>query len=827
IGGAVGAALSLRHWDPLLCVLFAGLVGAGAAVIVGLPALRIRGLYLAVTTLAFSVFTSAWLLTPDTLHWLPNNSQFLDRNPAFGRIDISTERRFYYFCLVCLLLGMAMARGLRNSRTGRALIGIRDNERGAQSYGVNAVRVKLTAFAVSGFLAASAGVLYVLSQQALGTARFQPGESLRVFTMVVIGGMGSIPGAIIGSLYLNGTQWFVDILPSSGASRTVFSFLGTGVGLIVVLLVLPGGLGDLLFRCRDRFLRAVAGRRGLAVPSLTADAAEGGADRDRRPPALTEGEAAPGALRLTGIEAGYDGVQVLFGVDLEIGDGEIVALLGTNGAGKSTVLRAITGLTPPSAGHVVYDGVTLNGLAPDQILKAGVAQVPGGRGIFPSLTVADNLRMATWLFRRDASAVREGIDDAYRRFPVLQEKADVIAGDLSGGQQQMLTLAQTFMTKPRMILIDELSLGLAPVVVEELIGAVRQLRDEGTSIVLVEQSVNVALTVADRAYFMEKGEVRFEGPTADLLDRPDVLRSVFVEGALAAGGEAPAAAPAAARRGVATKDRPVVLSVEGIARSFGGVTAVDDVSFELRQGQILGIIGPNGAGKTTVFDLISGFTPVEHGSIHLRGVDVTRFGPDVRARMGLGRSFQDARLFPGLTVSETIMLAFEREIRIKDPIAALVNLPAVSLEEQAIARRVDELVELLGLGAFRDKFVAELSTGSRRIVDLACVMAHRPDVLLFDEPSSGIAQRETEALGPLIQRIQRETGASILVIEHDMPLISAVSDEMIAMHLGAVMLRGKPKAVLNDDRVIETYLGGHQDIIHRSGLSTAATSAPS
>jgi ABC-type branched-subunit amino acid transport system ATPase component len=170
-----------------------------------------------------------------------------------------------------------------------------------------------------------------------------------------------------------------------------------------------------------------------------------------------------------------------------------------------------------------------------------------------------------------------------------------------------------------------------------------------------------------------------------------------------------------------------------------------------------------------------------------------------------------------LTVRETIALALERHVDVRDPVAAALNLPVVGDSERQLMVRVEELIEMMGVGAFADKFVGELSTGSRRIVDLACVLAHEPDVLLFDEPSSGIAQRETEALGPLLLRIREQTGASLLVIEHDMPLITTVSDRILALDLGRTVVEGTPDAVVNDPRVIASYLGSTHEVINRSG----------
>src|SRR5581483_6245642 len=225
--------------------------------------------------------------------------------------------------------------------------------------------------------------------------------------------------------------------------------------------------------------------------------------------------------------------------------------------------------------------------------------------------------------------VQARIDRVLELFPRLRERWDQMAGNLSGGEQQQLGLGMAFVAKPRVLIIDELSLGLAPTIVEQLLKIVRAIHEQGCTIILVEQSVNVALTIASRAYFMEKGEVRFSGPTEELLERGDILRSVFLEGAASGKGSKSrtktAAAPA---KKVADSAEPPVLDVSGLTRRFGGITAVDDVSFTLGPHEILGLIGPNGAGKTTIFDLISGLLPIDGGRIVFSGADVTGWGPD-------------------------------------------------------------------------------------------------------------------------------------------------------------------------------------------------------
>jgi ABC-type branched-subunit amino acid transport system ATPase component/predicted MFS family arabinose efflux permease len=566
-----------------------------------------------------------------------------------------------------------------------------------------------------------------------------------------------------------------------------------GLFLLVPMLIIGG-------------LFLVTGAPGVERDIRAAQAADAAEERARAN--------ASALLICRGVEVAYGGVQVLYDVDLDVARGEIVALVGTNGAGKSTLLRAIAGISEASAGAIFLDGRDITHLPPHAIAAGGVVSMPGGAAVFPALTVAENLRAAAWTMRHDDSTSDQRTEEVLSFFPVLRERWTAQAGSLSGGEQQMVGLAQALLMTPKLLLVDELSLGLAPAVVEQLLGVLRRLNESGTTIVLVEQSLNVALTIADRAVFMEKGEIRFDGPTEELLARPDLVRSVFMGGA--AGGTR-----MVGKRPAVTAAAPALV-VDDLAVSFGGVTALAGVDLEVLPGEVLGIIGPNGAGKTTLFDCVSGFVSPDRGGVTVTGNDVTDLSPDRRARLGLGRSFQNARLFPALTVRENLAVALERKT-MRNPLLAAAWAPQVRASERRIARQVDRLVDLLGLGGYADSTLAELSTGSRRAVDVACIIALEPTVLLLDEPSSGLAQAETEALGPLLSRIVRETGCAMVVIEHDIPLVAALSDRMLAMEAGAVIVTGTPQQVRSDPRVLTSYLAASDDVVQRSGRMSALT----
>jgi branched-chain amino acid transport system permease protein len=284
LGAAVGGLLTDdRGWDLGIAMLVAGFAGGIAAVVVGYPALRRRGMTLAVSTLAFALFVSSYLLNRSIFDWLPGKT--IGAPTLFGSIDVDTETRLFYVSLATLVLALMMVTGLRRSRTGRVLIAIRENERAARAYGINTIRTTMAAFAMSGFLAAVAGSLYVHQRGGLSADPYLPQRSLELFSMVVIGGLGSLPGALLGATYVQGVDFFLPI---------EWRFLASGGGLLLILLIFPAGLGAVMAELRDIALRWVAKRRNLVVPSLVADVrVPDESEQDRLPSALDEAASPP------------------------------------------------------------------------------------------------------------------------------------------------------------------------------------------------------------------------------------------------------------------------------------------------------------------------------------------------------------------------------------------------------------------------------------------------------------------------------------------------------------------------------------------------------
>ncbi len=302
-------------------------------------------------------------------------------------------------------------------------------------------------------------------------------------------------------------------------------------------------------------------------------------------------------------------------------------------------------------------------------------------------------------------------------------------------------------------------------------------------------------------------------------------RSALIDWAEPRFGVAPAPTerPATIRTGRADRTAAIrtgdLLVTHEITVRFGGNTAVDQVSLRVGIGEIVGLIGTNGAGKSTVMNAISGLVPAS-GAVTLFGADVTGLGPATRARRGLGRTFQSATLFPELTVLETVQVALRSQHR---------GRAAGGRGERRLVAEASEIIGFLGLGRYAPVPTSDLSTGTRRIVELAVLLALDARVLLLDEPTAGVAQRETEAFGPLIVGLRRELDAAVLIVEHDMPLITSISDRLYCMEAGAVIAEGPPDVVRRDPRVVASYLGTDERAIaveRRGSRARALTSCP-
>jgi len=526
-----------------LALILGALIACIVATLVGLGALRVRGLLLAASTLAFAIAAQDYIFRRPILS-LGQSTVRLPRSPL-GPFDLRINNRGYYlFVLAVLAIFLLVLSRLRRSGIGRSIIGVRENENGAAALTVSPAKAKLTAYALGGFISGLGGALLGALVVTIGYSErfFTVEDSLALVSMAVIGGLGSLAGAVMGAAWVIG-------LPAFWPSNNVVPLFTSSIGLLLILLYIPGGFTQIAYWCRDELLRRVERRLPPVPPKASAE--------------------------------------------------------------------------PPAS-----------------------------------------LSLAVSADRRRTNA-------------------------------------------------------------------------DGSA-----------------------------------------------------------------------------LSTTDLTVTFGGLTAVNGVDFTAQPGEVIGLIGANGAGKSTLLNAIGGFVP-STGLVELLGHDVSRLAAFKRARLGLGRTFQAATLFPELTVREVVELALEARHPSSFWSTALF-LPASTRLERRRRLEAAELIDFLGLGRYADRFVAELSTGTRRIVELASVLAVAPRVICLDEPTAGVAQREAEAFGPLIKRIQAELDATLIVVEHDLPLILAISDRVYCLEAGLVIATGDPDEVRANPLVVASYLGTDDRTIMRS-----------
>lgn len=571
------------HWTLPAILLVAGVIGAAVMVLVGVPALRVGGLALAVTTMGFAVITDDWLLRQS---WAGNTSPFAPVVPAKLGPGLGTPTSMlsiYYVALAVLVLVAAGASALRRLGPGRVVVAVRDNELVAASFGINPASVKLAILAVSGFFAATGGVLWAEAWRTVSTDQFTPDLSVAIIALPVIGGLGSVGGAVAAAVALYMSTFFIGdhvtgIFGNFGHNIGFLLFLA-GMGQVGILLQYPRGIAGAAQSWWQRYL-------------------------DRRAQLVSQ---------------------------------------------WSSPVR----MTPIST--------------------------PAG-GARPADSVSD-------------------------------------AGRESATRRRVATAA-------------------------EAVGALN--------------------------------------------------------------GGAP------------TEDRLPILTTREVEVRFGGVVALDRPAIEVYPGEIVGLIGPNGAGKTTLINVISGVLRPEGGSVQISGREIADLPADFRSAFGIARTFQDARLFGGLTVTETIQtaIAYRRKVGV---VSALVYAPWARVTENQSRRAAQAMLERFGLTPWADTLTSELSTGTRRICDLAAQVATEPSLLLLDEPTAGVAQREAEAFGPLLRRIRQELDCSVLIVEHDMPLLMGLCDRVYAMEAGRVIAEGNPDEIRHNPLVVASYLGSNDVAVGRSG----------
>ncbi|WP_432841667.1 ATP-binding cassette domain-containing protein [Dactylosporangium sp. CA-092794] len=525
-------------------------------------------------------------------------------------------------------------------------------------------------------------------------------------------------------------------------------------------------------------------------------------------PVRKAGEA---VLEVRNLAVRYGSVAALRGVDVKVQAGEIVALLGPNGAGKSSLARAITGMLPQYGGTLVSGAVVVRGTEvhrrpPSAIVKAGVSQVLEGRQTVMELTVEENLRIGGYTRRRGGGSA-DVLEHVLDLFPVLRQRLRDRAGYLSGGEQQMLVIGRALMQEPTVLVLDEPGLGLSPKMAAHIYRLIRQINEQGTSILLIEQNANAALAVSHYAYLLDSGRTQLEGSAAQVSGDEHVKNAYLGVGEGAQSYRAVLGLGGADEAPVPEVPGPADgLVVSGLGLRIGGINALSDVSFSVGAGEFFAVIGPNGAGKTSLLNSLSGFYRPQQGNIAFGGTPLLGKSPSKIARLGIARTFQNLALFGQLPVIDNVMVGRER-FRRSGALAGAVWLGKSRREELRSREICSELIDLMGLGKVRNLPVGSLSYGQRKRVELARALASEPRLLLLDEPVAGMNFDETAELASYVLRAREEMRFAVLLVEHDLHLIMDIAERVLVLDFGQPIALGTPQAVRADPAVVAAYLG--------------------
>ena len=515
--GAYMAAKAVgHHWAMPAVLMVAGISTAVLAVVIGLQALRFKGLFLAVATLTFAVVAPTWLFRQGFIAEKDTgNAQILPeyiRLPGIGTVD--SRRQLYYLALLVAVLVVLSLRALRASGAGRALLAVRDNPMAASAHGLPPLAVKVVALAVSGFFAGVAGGLWAMAQGNFSFQAFDPSLSLTMLALAIVGGLGTLHGPIIGAFLVFAWPY---LLPDQ--NTPAIRAISSGVLLLVVLLFIPGGVAALLERSR------------LAVLSFI--------ERGLPPRAFGKVEGAP-PLRVHELSIQFGGIHALERVTLEVGKGEIVGLIGGNGAGKSTLMNCVSGHLSPQSGRIEVFGQDVTGLAPEYRPALSLARTFQDARLYPGLTVresvlvaldtsdrsgtASSLVAAPWV-RMSERRKRAEVDVILERLGLL-DRGDALINELSTGMRRLCGLATVIATRPGLVLLDEPTAGIAQREAEAFAPLLRSLRDDlGCAVLIVEHDMPMLMGLCDRIFCLENGAVIAEGTPAEVQANPHVIAS--------------------------------------------------------------------------------------------------------------------------------------------------------------------------------------------------------------------------------------------------------------------------------------------------------------
>ena len=761
---AVAILTSKAGWSFWAALPAAGALAGLTGLVLAAPALRVRGPYLAMVTIAFGFIVEHGAVEWRGLTGGANGIMGFPMPSLAGMAFGGREIAWLALALTALLLALYL--GIARGAWGQALRAARDSETAAESIGIDLVAIRVFAFVFAAVAAGLAGAVFAPLTNFVSPSAFPFLQSILFLLGVVVGGAGTAAGPLVGAVV-------VVLLPEFLADLAEYRLLFFGLLLFIVLRVAPGGI-----------VGGIAGLWARLRPSAGLQA-EAAAASDALPDELRVAEG-QGDLAVRDLSIVFGGVRAASGVGFDARAGRITSVIGPNGAGKTTVLNLLGGFYRPDSGGISLGGDALAGLPAYRVARAGIARTYQTTQLFGSLGVAENVAIALRRGRlggvfgsldRGAAAASDRLVGDLLGFVGYRGARDRPAASLPHVDRRIVEIARALATGPRFLLLDEPAAGLGRADKDRLGVLLRRIADAGVGVVLVEHDMALVMAVSDHVVVLDAGSSIAAGAPAAVRADPAVRRAYL--------GERPALSP----RSAGGADRPApLLEVEGLAVGYGAEPVITEVELMVGAGELVAVLGANGAGKTTLLRALSGLVRPSTGTVRLGGATLTGLPADRVARRGLVLVPEGRQVFPELSVRDNLALG------------AFVRGGADAADVAALLDRFPRLKERI------DGRAGLLSGGEQQMLALARGLVARPRVLMLDEPSLGLSPRLVAELFEALAALRAE-GMTLLIADQMADLALTVADRAYVVAGGRVTHGGSAQALAADPALERAYLG--------------------
>jgi ABC-type branched-subunit amino acid transport system ATPase component/ABC-type branched-subunit amino acid transport system permease subunit len=761
----VGILTTNYEWSFWPALILSGIITGLAGMLLAIPALKVRGPYLAMVTIAFGFVVEQGAAEWQRLTGGWNGLSGIPGPSVFGT-DIG-ERGIAYLTLALVVLATAAFAWLSRSVWGNAMRAVRDSESASVSIGLDPTLVRTAAFGISAVAAGLAGGVYASISNFISPESFPFFQSILFLLVVMLGGADRVLGPIVGALV-------VVLLPELLATLGQYRLLFVGVLMLAVLRLAPTGLVGLIASVLPGKERETLAKERSDIGRFLAAGASGQ------------------ALAVRDLSVSFGGVRAVRDLNFAAQPGAITSIIGPNGAGKSTALNVICGFYRPDAGTVRLGDRIVSALRAYQIPRAGIARTYQTSQLFESMSVIDNVvialrrgRLAPYFLTGGKRGDDAEIAESLLAFVGYKGAHHRPADALAHVDKRLVEIARALAVRPSVLALDEPAAGLNAEDTAAIGALLRKLAAVGMTVILVEHDMDLVMGVSSHVIVLDAGAKIAEGTPAQVATDPAVLEAYLGAGEQAERGR---------KQPFAIAQKPL-MTVSALSAGYGAATVVRQADLEIAAGELVAVLGANGAGKTTLMRALSGLLRPIEGEVRFLGERIDHFPGDRIARAGLVLVPEGRQVFPELSVTDNLRLgAYARR----------------SAEEASMIENL--LTRFPALKARRRQRAGLLSGGEQQMLAIARGLMARPQVLMLDEPSLGLAPKLLENLYDLLAAL-RDEGTTILLVDQMAQLALSVADRAYVLQSGAFTHSGTAREVAQDPALVKAYLGGHGPLL--------------